>query len=270
MTGRRGYPLPPPLPRGRMTQHLICIGYDSPNPDAFAVCRQSLRRLASRPVAIAGIHLEEMRRRRMYWRPTSRRMVDGHNVLWDDISEAPMSTEFACSRFLAPYLAGWHGWAVFMDCDILALGDICRLLDSLDPRYALMCVQHNHRPANETKMDGRPQLGEIDSRAPGRYMRKNWSSVMAFNCSHPANAPLTLDMINTLPGRDLHRFCWLADHHIGALDPEWNFLVGHSDPQISPSLVHYTDGGPWLSGFEGVAFADEWRREFARWVNGDA
>lgn len=245
--------------------HLICIGYDSPNADAFAVCRHSLKRLASRPVQITGIHLDDMRKRRFYWRETSRR--DGQ--LWDDISGAPMSTEFAISRFLSPFLAGWHGWALFMDCDILALGDIWRLFDSLDPRYALMCVQHDHRPANETKMDGRAQLGEIDSRAPGRYIRKNWSSVMAINCMHPANAALTLDMINTLPGRDLHRFCWLQDKHIGALDGEWNFLVGHSDPQISPSLVHYTDGGPWLPGFENVGFAAEWLRERARWIRGD-
>jgi hypothetical protein len=32
---------------------------------------------------------------------------------------------------------------------------------------------------------------------------------MVFNCDHPANRALTLDLINTVPGRDLHRFCWL-------------------------------------------------------------
>jgi hypothetical protein len=49
---------------------------------------------------------------------------------------------------------------------------------------------------------------------------------MLFNCDHPSNKKLTVEMINTLPGRDLHRFCWLEDDEIGELDPGWNWLVG--------------------------------------------
>lgn len=249
--------------------HHFCIGYDSPHPDAFAVCRHSLRRRASQPLSITGIHVGQMRRRQLYTRAMERRTIDGRQLLYDPISEAPMSTEFAITRFLTPVLAGWRGWAIFMDCDFLALGDVCELYPHLDPRYALMCVQHSYAPASGTKMDGQPQLGEIDPRAAGRYTRKNWSSFMAFNCSHPANASLTVEMINSLPGRDLHRFCWLRDSEIGALPHHWNFLVGHTDPQISPKLVHFTEGGPWIPGFDNVPFAAEWLRERDLWIRGD-
>lgn len=249
--------------------HTICIGYDSPHPDAFSVCRFSLRRRMSRAVPITGIHLDDVRGRGLYSRPMERRTIDGRDMLWDPISEAPMATEFACSRFLAPFLAGWKGWAWFMDCDMLSLRDFAQCLDMADPRYAVMCVHHKYAPTSGTKMDGRAQLGEVDSRAAGRYTRKLWSSMMGFNCEHPSNAALTLTLINGAAGRDLHRFCWLKDHEIGEIPADWNFIAGHSDPQISPALVHYTEGGPWLKGFDDVPFSREWLAERQLWIRGD-
>lgn len=239
----------------------ICIGFDSAHPDAFAVARFSLRRRMSHAIPVVGIELDAMQRQGLYKRPVERRILnDGATVLFDPISEHAMSTEFAISRFLTPFLARWRGWAVFMDCDVLAFSDVCRLFELLDNRFALMCVQPDYAPKHGRKMDGQIQ---------SRYSRKLWSSVMAFNCEHPANAALTLDMINALPGRDLHRFCWLPDSLIGALPPEWNWISGVTDPQISPALVHYTEGGPWLPGFESVEFAEQWRGERALWVAGD-
>src|SRR5262249_28955355 len=87
------------------------------------------------------------------------------------------------------------------------------------------------------------------------------SSVMAFNCEHEANKRLTLDMVNTLPGRDLHRFCWLEDEQIGELHPEWNFLVGYTSLARVPfpKIVHFTEGVPDMPGYEEVPFAQEWR-----------
>jgi hypothetical protein len=87
-----------------------------------------------------------------------------------------------------------------------------------------------------------------------------------FNCNHPANAALTLDVVNTLPGRDLHRFAWLDDSEIGDLGPEWNFLVGHTEGVTDPKVVHFTDGPPCLAGFENVEFADEWREAYYEWA----
>ena len=167
-----------------------------------------------------------------------------------------MSTEFACSRFLTPILAK-TGWAVFMDCDILARCSLARLFEEAQDHYAVMVVKHHHNPDYMVKMDGQMQV---------KYARKNWSSMMLFNCDHPANKALTHEMVNTLPGRDLHRFCWLEDDLIGGLDPKWNYLVGHTKINHEPNLVHFTDGVPFMPGFEHVEYADEYRRELELWA----
>jgi hypothetical protein len=173
------------------------------------------------------------------------------------ISEAPMSTEFAISRFLVPHLAE-DGWALFVDCDVLARVNVEELFDlAAESGKAVMCVKHKHRPPPGVKMDGQAQTV---------YARKNWSSVMLFHVKHPANRSLTVDAINTLPGRDLHRFCWLDDSEIGELGPEWNWLVGHSSPDIDPKIVHFTDGIPSFRGYESQPYADHWREELIRWA----
>lgn len=180
----------------------------------------------------------------MYTRPVSR-YESGQ--LKDVISDAPMSTEFACSRFLTPLLTP-GGWALFMDSDILARSSVQPVFDQADPRYAVMVVKHQHEPDHMVKMDGQFQT---------KYARKNWSSVMLFNCEHPANKRLTLEMVNSVRGRDLHRFCWLEDHEIGELDVKWNYLVGISECP-DPVLVHFTNGLPTLRGYENCEYADEW------------
>ena len=232
--------------------HSIWIGYEPREAEAFAVARQSLRKHAP-GVPIHAVVLQELRDAGLYQRPTSTR--DGR--LWDDISEAPMSTEFAISRFFVPKIAGTQ-WAVFMDCDFLALSNLSGLLGKLNPTKAVMCVQHKHAPTNKTKMDGQIQT---------QYARKNWTSMSVWNTRHPGIERLTSEMINTLPGRDLHRLCWLYDYEIGALPVEWNYLVGHSKmPEGKrPKLVHYTDGIPSMAGYEACEYADEWRAERAEW-----
>jgi hypothetical protein len=231
----------------------VFIGYDPRETEAFAVCRQSIRRLSGN-IPISAVALDEMREAGLYHRPTSRK--DGR--LWDDISEAPMSTAFAISRFLTPILAK-SGWALFMDCDVLARNDLYDLFDLADPSYAVMCVKHHHVPPEGVKMDGQLQT---------LYARKNWSSVMLFNCDHPANRRLTVELINTVPGRDLHRFCWLEDDEIGALPQAWNWLAGYSPKSCDPSLVHFTNGTPNIPGYEDAPYADEWLAERRAWLNG--
>lgn len=234
----------------------IYIGFDPREAEAFAVCRNSLRKHCGNDIPIRGICLDDMRERGLYWRPTSKR--DGR--MWDDISGAPCATEFAISRFLTPHLAVRRGWALFMDSDILARCDVNELFDRADPSKAVMCVQHVHEPPEGVKMDGQLQT---------LYRRKNWSSVMLFNCDHDANEALTVDLVNTVPGRDLHRFCWIEDDLIGALDPAWNFLVGHTDPTIDPKLVHFTEGGPWFENYRDVPYADEWIAARNAWARGE-
>jgi hypothetical protein len=103
----------------------------------------------------------------------------------------------------------------------------------------------------------------MDDQLQVRYARKNWSSLMLINHAHPANERLTVEMVNTLPGRDLHRFCWLQDDEIGALPPAWNYLVGHTKGVCVPKLVHFTDGYPLMPGYENATYADAWRQERA-------
>ena len=236
-------------------QSSIFIGYDARETEAFAVARTSLVRHMSRMSPIRGLLLSELVERGLYTRPTSKRTVNGRDVMWDDISDAAMSTEHAVARFLVPYISR-PGWALFTDGDVLFRDDINRMLDNLDTRHAVYCVKHDHRPAEDTKMDGQVQ---------SQYVRKNWSSVVVFNVGHPANAALTPDLVNTAPGRDLHRFCWLRDDQIGSLEPRWNHLVGYSHT-ANPAIVHFTSGVPNMPGYENCDFSDEWHDGLRRWV----
>lgn len=229
------------------TEKQIWIGFD-PRPaevEAFAVARQSIKRRLSEPIVIHSLNLTALRAAGLYWRPTSRQ--DGR--LWDEISGAPMSTAFAISRFLVPYLAG-RGWALFVDCDVMARVDLVELFALADPEKACMCVKHEYTPKAERKMDGQPQLA---------YARKNWSSVVLWNCEHPKTKFLTPEVINTVKGLSLHQFSWLEDDDIGSLDAGWNHLVGDSRPNPDAKLVHFTNGSPNMAGHEDCEFADEWR-----------
>lgn len=232
----------------------IYIGFDPREAAAFAVARYSTRQHTMPHMNGFGLKLSALRAIGLYNRPTS--LKDGR--LWDDISEAPMATEFAISRFLVPQLAQ-SGWSLFMDCDVMVRQDLGMLFAEADSSKAVMVVKHNHQPRDGSiKMDGQVQTA---------YSRKNWSSVMLINVDHKANRALTVDLVNSVPGRDLHRFCWLDDSEIGELDPKWNFLVGHSDPSIDPAIVHFTDGIPSMPGYEDCAFADEWRADLERWAS---
>ncbi|MEM9681643.1 MAG: glycosyltransferase [Pseudomonadota bacterium] len=233
--------------------YTVWIGFDGREVDAFAVARSSIYRRSPIKTKVYALVLADLQAAGLYTRPTSKRA----GLLWDNISDAEMSTEFANSRFLVPYLCGYRSWAVFMDCDMLLRAPISDVFKFRDPSKAVMCVQHNHVPTNTEKMDGQVQ---------SQYARKNWSSFMLLNCEHPSNRQLTPGLVNELPGRDLHAFCWLDDDEIGELGPEWNYLVGHSDPSIDPKCVHFTEGGPWFAGYENVEYADEWRDELRRWA----
>jgi lipopolysaccharide biosynthesis glycosyltransferase len=230
----------------------IWIGFDPREAAAYAICRDSIRRNLTQPIPIHGVVLDDMRRDGLYTRPIEFR--DGQ--LYDPISAAPMSTEFAISRFFVPTMAE-RGWALFMDCDMLVRTSLVRLFESLDPRYAVYCVKHSHVPNEIVKMDGQTQT---------KYPRKNWSSFCVFNCDHTANKRLNVRSLNKLPGRDLHAFCWLHDDEIGELGPEWNYLVGISQETIRPNVIHYTKGGPWMDGFEEVEFADQWNEALRVWA----
>jgi hypothetical protein len=235
----------------------IYIGFDQREGAAYAVARASAQRRLTQPIKIRGVVLAHLQERGLYRRPIEwRDGPAGSRIMCDTISDAPMSTQHACARFLVPHLAA-TGWAMFLDGDVLVRGNLVRAFDGLDPGKALYCVKHQHMPPAGVKMDGQYQV---------QYARKNWSSVVIWNCEHPANRILTVDVVNTLPGRDLHRFCWLDDDYIGELDPQWNWLVRQSPPCSMPQVVHFTEGTPDMPGYEDDPYADQWRQELARWA----
>lgn len=236
----------------------LFIGFDPREAAAFAVARESVKNNSPRQWPVYGLVLSKLQAAGLYTRPIEMRAGFDRPVMWDVRSDAPMSTEHANARFLVPHLAR-YGWALFMDGDMMVKGNLSHLFHSLDRQYAVYCVKHQFEPPPSLKMDGQVQT---------RYSRKNWSSFMIFNCDHPSNAKLTLEMINVLPGRDLHAFCWLEDHEIGELPAEWNFLVGHTDPLIEPKCIHWTSGVPDMVGYENTLYADEWRAARDEWAAG--
>jgi len=215
----------------------VFVGYDPREDIAYQVCKHSIIR--KQPDAeVRPLVQKELRDAGWYWRPV------------DKLA----STEFTFTRFLVPELAGFQGWALFMDCDMILTTDIKELFDQVDDQYAVMCVQHDYKVKESTKMDGQRQTV---------YPRKNWSSVVLFNCSHPSNAVLTQDLVNEpeLNGAYFHRFSWLKDEEIGELDHTWNYLVGVYDDIEKPNLIHYTEGGPWFENYRDCKFHQEWKTE---------
>lgn len=219
----------------------IFIGYDPREDLAYEVCRYSLLKRSSIPLEIHPIKQCELREKGIYWRERGKLE----------------STEFSFSRFLTPFLANFEGWAVFVDCDFLYLADINELFQLIDEKYAIMCVQHDYAPKETTKMDGAVQTV---------YPRKNWSSMVVYNCAHPKNRVLTPEVVNKETGAFLHRFQWLEDGEIGEISFVWNFLVGHNrvvegDRSTYPKAIHYTLGGPWFEQWRDCEFGDLWLKE---------
>lgn len=220
----------------------VFIGHDSREATAYRVCCTSMTEHAPK-ACVAPISRCNLGK--MYQRPTS---VRG-GVLWDEISDAPMSTDFSLARFWTPLLSD-SGWTVFCDGDFLWRDSVFNLLRYADPRYAVMVVKHHYTPGERVKMDGQPQTS---------YQRKNWSSLMLFNCDRVARDSQLLNMLNTARGIELHQFSWVDDSLIGELPLEWNWLEGVSSRAVDPKAVHFTRGTPDMKGYEDSAFADEWR-----------
>tara|TARA_Y100000741_G_scaffold191613_1_gene145881 strand:- start:97 stop:804 length:708 start_codon:yes stop_codon:yes gene_type:complete len=214
------------------------IGYDPKEDIAYRVCKQSIIKNSTIDVSVLSLKLYELVSKGFY-----RRNID------------PLaSTEFTYSRFLVPALMKYNGWAVFCDCDFLFFSDVANLFKDLDHNKAVYCVKHDYTPKERHKMDGKQQT---------IYPRKNWSSFIVFNCSHPSNKKLNIDLVNSESGSYLHQFKWLKDSEIGGLDERWNWLEGWTSGHNNknPFAVHYTRGGPWFDEWKDVEFAKEWINE---------
>lgn len=218
----------------------VFIGWDSRQEIAFEVCKASILERTSIPIEVHALKQQELRSLGLYWREL------------DPLA----STEFTYTRFLVCELMNFEGWALFVDSDFLFTSDIAELVRMIDDKYALMCVQHNYHPKETIKMDNRVQTD---------YPRKNWSSLILWNCSHPSNRILNKDVVNREVGAFLHRFKWLEDSLIGDIPKEWNWLEGwYPVTEEPPKAIHYTRGGPWYENWQHVDYANLWLNELKR------
>lgn len=217
----------------------IYVGWDSREDIAYQVCEHSILN-RSKSTEVIPLKQKHLRDSGIYTR---------------DVDKLA-STEFTFTRFLIPFLNNYEGWAIFCDCDMVFLVDADEIFKQADPKYAVMCAQHDYAPPEGEKMDGQLQL---------QYPRKNWSSMVLFNCGHPSNKKLTKELVNDpkTTGKFLHRFSWLQDDEIGQLSHEYNWLVGwYKEPKDgTPKVLHYTEGGPWFDNMRNCEYSDVWKKE---------
>ena len=210
----------------------IFIGYDPREAIAYHTCVNSIVRHASNPVAIIPLALN----------------------LFSEYKEthADSSNDFIYTRFLVPYLMEYQGWAIFIDGDMIVRSDITEICNFQNNHQAVVVVKHDYKTSKPVKYLGYPNEN---------YPRKNWSSVVLWNCQHPDNSILTPDLIQNSTGSYLHRFSWLNDNKIGELPKEWNWLPDEYGANLEAKLLHYTLGTACFENFANSPQANEWHHE---------
>ena len=210
----------------------VFVGYDPREAVAYHTCANSIIRHASQPVAIIPLALN----------------------LFEDYEETHTdgSNHFIYSRFLVPHLMEYTGHAIFIDGDMIVRGDIVELWKQRDVTKDVQVVKHDYRTRMTEKYLGAKNED---------YPRKNWSSVILWNCNSFPNRRLTPNFVQQSTGSFLHRFSWLDDERIGELPREWNWLPDEYGPNPDAKLLHYTLGTPCFHEFATTPMADEWHRE---------
>lgn len=214
----------------------VFIGYDSSQDAAAHACRRSIV-AQDTTVHVEYIKRSDLLENGLYWR-------QDHEY---------ESTEFAFTRFLTPYLKGYYGYALFCDSDFIWRCSPRELLERVDPLDAVTVVKHNISPEQlkQEKMNGKKQVW---------YPKKNWSSMMLFNCNHPKTRSLTPEVVSESPASYLHGLEWTWDASVGEVDKTYNYLVGYYNDRIDPKVLHYTDGTPLHAGYENCEFAEEFMK----------
>lgn len=207
----------------------LFVGFDNRESVVHHVFAHSVHARASEPVSITPLDLRQLR-------GYQEKHTDGSNA-------------FVYSRFLVPWLCGFKGWAIFADGDMLMRSDIRDLWMLRDVSKAVQVVPHMYQTRHPVKYLGAPNEN---------YPRKNWSSLILWNCEHPANTALSPQLVQAQDGKFLHRFGWLKNSEIGHLSKGWNWLVEEYDFNPFAQLVHFTLGAPCFEEFQKCDYADEW------------
>lgn len=214
----------------------IVIGYDKNEAAAYHTLCHSILTRSSEPVNFIPLHEPTLRARNLYWR-TDRG-----------------STDFSFSRFLAPTLA--RGKVLYLDCDMVCVGDIAELFELCDPYAPLSVCKHEYQPPGDFKFLGNKQKA---------YPKKLWSAAMMFNTGHFGLKQLTANYVNTASPSDLHQLAWLDENLVSGFPEEWHFIPGHSDDRVkNPKLIHYTEGSPHIHDYRQAAWCGPWWGEYLK------
>ena len=213
----------------------LVVGFDQREAVAYHTFCQSVLDRATRPVRFV---------------PLARNALHGYRETHTDGSNA-----FVYSRFLTPYLNGFSGWAIYADGDMVCRADINELWSLRDESKAVLVCKHDYKTRAGVKYLGNANVD---------YPRKNWSSLILWNCAHRANRILTPEFVEGATGPFLHRLSWLADEDVGTLPLEWNWLSIEYPPNENAKLVHFTLGTPCFRDYADSPMAKEWFEALGR------
>lgn len=216
----------------------VFIGYDPREAAAYHVCCQSIIEHASVPVSFHPL---------------------AQNMLPID-SRRDGSNGFMAARFLVPKLCNYEGFAIYIDGDMVVTEDIAELWAYKNGMAdkAVSVVHHNYKTKQKRKYVGtQMESDNVD------YPRKNWSSVVLWNCAHPGNSLLDASYIAETSPQVLHRFGWLGADAIGALSAGWNYLVGEQGAS-NAHIFHYTLGLPGIRHYSDCNASWHWHGALSR------
>ena len=213
----------------------MVIGFDQRESIAYHTFTQSIIDKSSLPVSFTPLAINTLK---------------GYQE-----THADKSNDFVYSRFLTPYLNAFSGWAIFADGDMICQSDVKELWDLRDQTKAVLVVKHDYKTKTQKKY-----LGNINR----NYPKKNWSSLILWNCAHPKHRILTPDFVSNQTGKFLHRFSWLEDEDIGDLPKDWNWLAIEYLDNPNANIVHYTLGTPCFREYSQGSMADYWHAVYQR------
>jgi lipopolysaccharide biosynthesis glycosyltransferase len=217
----------------------MVVGFDQRESIAYHTFTQSVMDKSSLPVSFTPLAINTLK---------------GYQETHTD-----KSNDFIYSRFLTPYLNAFSGWAIFADGDMICQSDIKELWDLRDISKAVLVVKHNYKTKAQKKYLGNSNTD---------YPKKNWSSLILWNCAHPKHRVLTPDFISNQTGKFLHRFSWLEDEDIGDLPKDWNWLAIEYPENKNAKLIHYTLGTPCFREYWDCDMSDIWHANQKRVVCG--
>jgi len=217
----------------------LVVGFDQRESIAYHVFIQSVIDNSSLPVSFFPLSLNIMK--------------------FYEETHTDKSNQFIYTRFLTPYINNFSGWAIFADGDMICQADIKELWELRDETKALQVVKHNYKTKAKKKY-----LGNINE----DYPKKNWSSLILWNCAHEKHKILTPEFVASQTGKYLHRFSWLSENEIGELPKEWNWLAIEYPENKNAKLIHYTLGTPCFKEYQFTDMANIWYKTYSRATNG--